>query len=67
MRIDKARLEVILARRCTSYRALRSAVSPQTIAKVRSGEDVTPRAVGRIAQALEVDVEEIIAKEVDHG
>lgn len=63
MRVNKEKLEVILARRCTSYRALRSAVSPQTIAKIRSGEDVTTRAVGKIAQALEVDVEEIIAKE----
>lgn len=63
MRIDKERLEVILARRCTSYRALRSVVSPQTVAKIRGGKDVTTRAVGKIAQALEVDVEEIIAKE----
>lgn len=65
MKLDKTRLEVILARRCTSYRALRSAVSPQTITKIRSGEDVTPRAVGKIAKALGVDVEEIIAKEDD--
>ena len=64
MKIDKAKLEVILARRCTSYRALRSAVSPQTVTKMRKGEDIMPRSAGKLAMALDVDVEDLIVKEV---
>lgn len=43
--------------------SLRDGVSPQTLAKINQGKDVKPTVVGFIAQALNVDVEEIIQPE----
>lgn len=63
MKIDTKALNVLLARRCMSLSDLRSGVSPQTLARIRRGEDVTPKTLGRIAKAFNVDVSAIMKEE----
>lgn len=60
MKIDTMKLDLQLARRCMSLRDLRESTSPQTLTRIRRGEDVKPKTLGRIAQALDVDPAEII-------
>lgn len=60
MKISYKRLEVELARQCKTISDLREGASPKTLMKIRMGQEVTPRTVGRIARALEVDVSEIL-------
>ena len=63
MRIDAKKLDMVLARRCMSMSDLKTDVSPTTLKRVRRGEDVLTKTVGKIARAAGVDVSEII-KEV---
>lgn len=63
MKIDTARLDLILARRCMNTADLREGTSPQTLKRIYHGAEVKPKTVGRIASALGVDPAEIIAKE----
>ena len=63
IRIDTRRLEIELARRCMSSRDLRKFVSQATVKKMQMGETVTLKSIGKIAAALGVDVEQLIAKE----
>ena len=63
MKIDTTKLDMILARRCMSMSDLKPAVSPQTLKRVRRGEDLLPKTVGKIARAAGTDVSEIV-KEV---
>lgn len=60
MKISYERLEVELARQCKTISDLREGASPKTLMKIRMGQEVTPRTVGRIARALAVDVSEIL-------
>ena len=60
MKIDTMKLDLQLARRCMSLRDLRESTSPQTLTRIRRGEDVKPKTLGRIAQALNIDPAEII-------
>lgn len=62
MRIDVSKLDLALARRCMSLRNLRSNISSQTLTRIRKGDDITPRTLGRIAEALGVDPADIIDK-----
>ena len=64
MKVDNRRLDVVLAKKRLSLTNLRgSGVSPQTLTKIRKSEDVLPATVGRLAEALGVDVTEIAEQE----
>lgn len=60
MKIDKARLEIALARKCMSLRDLRGCVSPCTLSRINAEKEVRTKTVGAVASALGVDVEEIV-------
>lgn len=60
MKIDLTKLDIALARECKTISDLRGGVSPQTLARVKRGEEVKPRTIGKIARALGVDVTEIM-------
>lgn len=62
VKIDVGKLNMMLARRCMALTDLRSGTSPQTLTRIMRGEEVKPRTVGRIANALGVDVADIIEK-----
>lgn len=60
MKIDNQKLDLHLARQCKSLRDLRDGCSSQTLRRIRHGEDVTPKTVGRIAKALGCDPVDIL-------
>lgn len=60
MKISTKRLDLMLAKKCLVMSDLKTAVSPQTLKRVRKGEDLLPKTVGKIARAIGVDVSEII-------
>lgn len=61
MRIDNHKLDLLLARKRKSLRELRGeGVSPQTLTRIRRGEDVKPKTVGGVAAALGVDPADLI-------
>ena len=63
MKINKTKLELILARQCKTISSLRCGTSPKTLQKIREGKEIRPIAVGRLAKALGVDPLEILEKE----
>ena len=69
MKVDPFRLEVMMARRKLNYKLLaeRGNVVPSTLRKMRRGEDVRASVVGKVAEALGVDPEEILMKEETRG
>lgn len=60
MKVSVDKLELALARQCKTISSLRDGVSSKTIVKIKKGFEVNPVTVGRIANTLGVDVEEII-------
>lgn len=61
MKLQKAKLEIALARACMSSRDLRSkGLSPATLSRAIRGENLTVKTAGKIARALGVDVTEIM-------
>lgn len=60
MKIDNQKLDLMLARRCMSLRDFRNGTSPQTLTRIRRGESIKPKTVGRIAKALDCDPTDII-------
>ena len=60
MKIDIQKLDLHLARECKSLSDLRAGSSPQTLKRIRMGEEVRPKTVGRIAKALGVDPADIL-------
>ena len=60
MKVNVAKLDLALARRCKTMRDLREGVSPQTLTRVKRGEEINPRTLGRIANCLGVDPSELI-------
>ena len=60
MRIDTQKLDLFLARSCKSMTDLRDGSSPQTLLRIRRGDEVKPKTVGRIAKALGCDPADII-------
>lgn len=61
MKVSNLRLDLALARQKKSLRELRGeGVSPQTLTRIRRGEEVKPKTVGFIAAALGIDPAEII-------
>lgn len=64
MKVNRSKLDMALARKCWVISSLRGeGLSPQTLFRIRNGEDVKPVTVGKIAKALGVDPEAIIEKE----
>ena len=64
MQVDSHKLDLILARRRKSLQELRGeGLSPQTLTRIRRGEDVKPKSIGTLAEVLGVDVSEIIREE----
>ena len=67
MRIDRTKVEVIMARECVTFADIAEKIfsNPRTV--TRSFEQgVSPRTAGRIAKALNVDITEILAGD-DHA
>lgn len=63
MKIDSRKLDIFLARECKSMSCLRSGTSPQTLRRIRMGNDVQPKTVGRIAKVLNCDPVDILEGE----
>lgn len=64
MHVSKSKIDLVLARQCKSLRDLRNGLSPSTLAKVRSGEALRPKTVGKLAQLLGCDPTDILEEEV---
>lgn len=61
MKLNKKKYELARARNCKGFKALIEAGIPKgTLCRAISGEDVRPETIGKIANALGCDVEEII-------
>ncbi|WP_369282188.1 helix-turn-helix domain-containing protein [Oscillibacter sp. GMB15532] len=60
MKIDPAKLDLLLARKCKALSDLREGSSPETLKRIRKGEEVMPKTVGRIARVLNCDPADII-------
>lgn len=60
MKIDTKKLDVLLARQCKSPSDLQGEISRPTLWRIQRGEDVRPKTAGRLANALGVDVTELI-------
>lgn len=63
MKISITKLELQMARACKTREDLRDVLSAGTLRRIRTGEDLRPATVGRIARALGVDVAEIVKEE----
>lgn len=65
MRIDRIKIETVLAKRNMTRVQLanQSGVSRQSISTILTRGTCEPRTAGKLAAALEVDVEQLIAKE----
>ena len=64
MVVSTEKLDLALARAQMPISRLRQGTSPQTLRRIQRGENVRPATLGRIAQALGVDVTELIDTEV---
>lgn len=60
MKIDIEKLNIALARQCKTMRDLRGTVASNTLSRIKRGDMVMPRTLGKIARALGVDVTEIM-------
>jgi len=70
MRVSKNALDLALASKQMTIDDLiiASRCSSATVCKAKRGENVLPRTVGKIANALEIPVENLIEQEVkQHG
>lgn len=63
MRISKNKLDLVLARRCMALTDLRPHLAPNTLVKIKAGEELRTKTVGRLAQLLECDPADIIVEE----
>ena len=64
MKINRYKLEMVLARNCKSLSDFRQeGLSPLTLTRIRAGADVKPVTAGKLAAALGVDPEEIVEQE----
>ena len=61
MKVEIKKLELALARACKNERDLRSFIAPQTLRRIRQGDEIKPATAGRLARALGVDVTELLA------
>lgn len=63
MKIDNAKLDMALAKKCINLRSLRADMSAQTLSRIRQGADVRPATLGKLAKALDCDPADIIKEE----
>ena len=64
LRVKSEKLEMVLARKCKTLSDLRGeGLSPQTLSRIKNGNEVMPVTVGKIAKALGVDPADIIEEE----
>ena len=63
MKIDNAKLDMALAKKCMNLRGLRANMSAQTLPRIRQGADVRPATLGKLAWALGVDPAELLTEE----
>ena len=63
MKIDRRKLDFVLAEQCKSISDLRTPLSSVTISRIRRGEDVMPKTAGRLAKALGVNVADLLEQE----
>lgn len=63
MKIDNAKLDMALAKKCINLRSLRADMSVQTLSRIRQGADVRPATLGKLAKALGCDPSDIVARE----
>ncbi len=60
LKVDKNKLDIVLARRCKSLHDLRGNFSPGTLVKINQGAEVKAKTVGRLSQLLDCDPVDII-------
>jgi|GEM_PF-1704441 len=60
MKICASKLDTALARQCKNAKDLKGVASLTTLQRIRDGHDVKPKTAGRIAQALNIDVAELL-------
>lgn len=60
MRIDKNKLDRVLAEQCKSATDLRVSFSPTTITRIRRGCEIGTKTVGKLAKALNVPVTDLL-------
>lgn len=60
LKVISSKLDLVLARQCKSLTDLRSDLSPRTLVKIRNGEELRPKTVGRLAQLLNCDPADIV-------
>lgn len=60
VKIVGSKLDLVLARQCKSLTDLRTDLSPSTLVKIRNGEELRPKTVGRLAKLLGCDPADII-------
>ena len=63
MKINRRKFEIALAEQCKSAAELRGTLSPATITRIRKGEEVGTKTVGKIAAALKIPVEQLLEQE----
>lgn len=62
MKINGKKFDILIAKRHLSFRdvAKKSNVSTTTLQNLRNGDELMPKTVGKIADALQVEIEELI-------
>ena len=60
MKVSMKKLDIALASQCKTASNLRPGISPQTLQKIKRGEEIRSDSAGRIARALGIDVVDII-------
>ena len=63
LRVSMPKLDIVLARQCKSLSDLRNDLSPGTLLKVRNGEEVRTKTIGRLAKLLDCDPADIIQQD----
>jgi hypothetical protein len=65
MRIDKQKLDMVLAEQCKSATDLRDCFSPATITRIRRGYEVGTKTAGKLARALDVPLLNLVMSETE--
>ena len=60
MKINKNKLDVVLARRCMALTDLRDEIAPGTLVRINNSGELRTKTVGRLCKLLECDVSEIV-------
>ncbi len=63
MKVNRKKLDCVLAEQCKVATDLRGTLAPATITRIRRGDDVNTRTVGKLARALNVPLEQILEQE----